>query len=58
MNKTTKRTLLAIGVLLVLNGVLNIMEEGRVLTYDIASTLSGAGFLVISLTKKDNKEIK
>ena len=58
MNKLTKGLLIFIGVLLLLNGVLNIIDDARVLTYDIASILSGIGFIIIALSanNKSNKE--
>ena len=52
MNKTTKTALIIIGVLLLLNGLLNIIDDGTILTYDIASILSGIGFIIISFSKK------
>lgn len=53
MNKTTKITLLIIGILLLLNGLLNISDDGTILTYDIASILSGIGFFIIGLSKRE-----
>ena len=55
MNKTTKISLRIIGVLLFLNGILNIIDDARVLTYDIASILSGIGFLIISRSELSSK---
>ena len=52
MNKTKKITVITIGILLLLNGLLNIIDDGTVLTYDIASILSGIGFIIVSLSKK------
>jgi hypothetical protein len=52
MNKTTKILLFIIAILLVLNGLGNIIDDGRVLTYDIASILSGIGFIILSVSKK------
>jgi hypothetical protein len=52
MDKTTKKYILFIGVLLILNGVLNIIDDARVLTYDIASILAGIGFVLIGTGKK------
>ncbi len=52
MNKKIKITLIIIGILLLLNGVLNIIDDARILTYDIASVLSGIGFIIISLSNK------
>lgn len=43
--------LLIVGVLLVLNGLANIVDDARVLTYDITSILSGLGFVIISRKK-------
>ena len=51
MSKKTKITLSIIGVLLLLNGFGNIVDDARVLTYDIASILSGTGFIVVSRIK-------
>jgi len=51
MNKKIKIGLLVIGVLLLLNGLLNIVDDGRVLVYDIASILSGIGFILASRIK-------
>ncbi|MFH1457413.1 MAG: hypothetical protein ABIF17_04895 [Patescibacteria group bacterium] len=52
MNKTIKITVIIIGILLLLNGLLNIIDDGTILTYDIASILSGIGFIVVSFSKK------
>ena len=52
MNKTIKTTLIVLGALLLLNGIGNIIDDARVLTYDITSILSGIGFIVLSLSKK------
>lgn len=51
MDKKTKIILLAVGVLLLLNGFGNIVDDARILTYDIASILSGIGFIVVSRIK-------
>ncbi len=54
MQKFAKTLLVIVAVLLVLNGLLNIIDDGRVLVYDIASILSGVGFslVIIILDKK------
>ena len=52
MSKTTKISLIIIGILLLSNGLLNIIDDGAILTYDIASILSGIGFIIVSLSKK------
>jgi len=43
--------ILIVGVLLVLNGFANIVDDARVLTYDITSILSGLGFVLLSRKK-------
>ena len=50
MQKLTKVLLGIISVLLILNGLLNIWDDARVLVYDITSILSGAGFFIVSLS--------
>lgn len=52
MNKTIKISLILIGVLLLIVGFGNIMDDSRVLTYDITAILSGIGFLILSRQKK------
>lgn len=52
MNKLPKTLLFIIAGLLVLNGLLNIIDDERVLTYDIASILSGIGFIITGLIAK------
>ena len=41
-----------IGVLLLLNGIINIFDDGRVLVYDITSILAGMGFIVLDYRGK------
>jgi len=48
MQKAAKVSLVIVAILLVLNGLLNIFDDGTVLTYDIASILSGIGFGIVS----------
>jgi len=48
MKKLTKKPLMIVAILLILNGLLNIIDDGRVLVYDIASILSGIGFVIVS----------
>jgi len=38
--------------------VLNIIDAATILTYDIASVLSGIGFVIIGLSKKNNSQPK
>ena len=52
MNKATKISLTIIGVLLLLNGFGNIIDDARILTYDIASILSGIVFIIASQAKR------
>lgn len=51
MSKTIKISLIVIGILLLINGIGNIIDDSRILTYDIASILSGVGFILISRIK-------
>ncbi len=52
INKVVKIALSVVGVLLILNGIINISDNGTLLAYDITSTLAGIGFvLVIFLSK-------
>jgi len=48
MQKLAKISLTVVAVLLILNGLLNIIDDGRVLTYDIASILSGVGLSIVN----------
>ena len=50
MTKTKKITLLIIGILLLLNGFGNILDDSRVLVYDVTAILTGIGFIMISRT--------
>lgn len=47
-----KIAIIIIGILLFMNGVLNIIDDAMVLTYDIASILSGIGFIIVGLSEK------
>jgi ABC-type transport system involved in multi-copper enzyme maturation permease subunit len=47
MSKMAKIALTIIGILLLLNGFGNIVDDARVLTYDVTSILSGIGFIVL-----------
>jgi len=47
MNKIATISLMVIGILLLINGVGNIIDDSRVLTYDITSILSGIGFVIV-----------
>lgn len=53
MHKIAKITPIIIGILLLMNGVLNIMDDAMVRTYDIASILSGIGFIIVGLSNKN-----
>ena len=52
MNRKIKTVLVITSVLLLINGFGNIVDDARVLTYDITSILAGAGFLAISRLKQ------
>lgn len=47
MKKITKGVLVVIGVLLILNGLINISDNGTVLAYDITTILAGIGFSLV-----------
>ena len=49
MQRLAKVSLITVAILLVLNGLLNIIDDGRVLTYDIASILSGIGLAMVNI---------
>ena len=51
MKNSANIALLVIGVLLLINGFGNIIDDARVLTYDLTSILSGIGFVVLSRKK-------
>lgn len=51
MDKKSKIAFLVIGILLLLNGIGNIIDDSRVLTYDITSIIAGIGFIIISRLK-------
>jgi hypothetical protein len=48
MQKTMKLSLIIVAVLLVFNGLLNIFDDGTVMSYDITTILSGVGFGIVS----------
>lgn len=54
MQKMARVSLVVVAILLVLNGLLNIVDDAMVRTYDIASILSGIGLANVSflLNKK------
>ena len=51
MKKWIRIALAVVGVLLLVNGLANIAEDARVLTYDITSILAGIGFILVSRLK-------
>ncbi|MBC8192811.1 MAG: hypothetical protein H8E18_10545 [FCB group bacterium] len=51
MNRKLKTTVMIIGILLLLNALLNIIDDSRLLTFDITSILAGIGFIVMSRVK-------
>lgn len=53
MQKIAKNILIIIGALLFMNGILNIIDDAMILTYDIASILSGVGFVIVGLSNKN-----
>ncbi|HLV31311.1 MAG TPA: hypothetical protein VKY57_07070 [Chitinispirillaceae bacterium] len=51
MNKKIKIGFIVIGLLLIINGAGNIIDDSRVLTYDITSVFSGLGFFLLGMMK-------
>jgi len=51
MNSVMRILILVIGVLLVVNGIGDIVDDSRILTYDLTSIFSGVGFIIVSRTK-------
>jgi hypothetical protein len=49
--QVSKIAVLIVGALLVLNGLINISDNGTVLSYDITSILSGVGFILMFFRK-------
>jgi len=47
--------LIAVGALLILNGLINISDNGMVLAYDITSILAGIGFGLVVLLLRYQK---
>ena len=47
MKKTINGVIVISGMFLVLNGLMNIFDNGMVLAYDITSILSGLGFILV-----------
>lgn len=52
MQKLSLYSLIIVAALLILNGLLNIVDDGRVLVYDIASILSGTGFAIVCFSSR------
>jgi len=53
MHTTIRLSLLVLGFLLLINGFGNIIDDSRVLTYDLTAIFSGMGFIILSLSKKE-----
>jgi len=54
MTKAKTISLIIIGILLIINGLLNIIDDSRVLAFDITSILAGIGFIILSIQNKSN----
>jgi hypothetical protein len=52
MQKLAKISLITVGILLVLNGLINISDNGGILAYDITSVLSGIGFAIVGFSPR------
>jgi len=55
MKKITKGVLMVVGVLLILNGLINISDNGTVLAYDITTILAGIGFGLVVILLSSQK---
>ena len=55
MKKLLKLSLFIIAILLILNGLINIVDNGSVLAYDITSILSGIGFIITGIIQRQIK---
>jgi len=55
MGKNWKVLVILIGFILLANGVLNIWDDARVLTYDLTSVFSGLGFIILGIFLKSNQ---
>jgi hypothetical protein len=51
MNKSAKRLLLMLGLLLLILGFGNILDDSRVRVYDLTAIFSGIGLIIISKSK-------
>ena len=51
MKRPVKILLIVIGLLLVFNGLANMVDDARVLTYDLTSILAGIGFIAVGAFK-------
>ena len=56
MMKFITISIFTVGILLIMNGIVNIIDDSRILTYDITSILSGIGFLFISRLKRSSSQ--
>jgi hypothetical protein len=51
MGRTKKYIVMALGILLVVLGFGNILDDSRVLVYDLTAIFSGIGFILVCKTK-------
>jgi hypothetical protein len=51
VNKALKWALTIVGILLLVVGFGNVLDDARVLVYDLTAILAGMGFLLTSLSK-------
>lgn len=52
MTKALKISLIVIAALLLFNGLVNVVDGGRLFSYDITSILAGVGFLLLGILRK------
>ena len=55
MKKIIKGALIVVGVLLIFNGLINISDNGMVLSYDITTILAGIGFGLVVVLMNSQK---
>lgn len=47
MRKWVNVLIICVGALLIVNGLLNIIDDSRVMTFDITSLLAGLGLILV-----------
>lgn len=55
MNRKLNIGLTAVAIILIFNGLINIIDNGKILAYDITSIFSGIGFILLIIHKNKVK---